>query len=551
MLKSLSVKNFVLIDTLEIEFRNGLTAITGETGSGKSVLLDAILFSLGKKSSNDVIKHGCEYCSVTTTFALNNNIRLILQQLDIEVEAELLIKRVQKFGNQKKFFINDQVVTLSTLHQVADNLFELHGQNSHTLLLNPSSHINILDDYGDLFNLKTRLQEHFDNLQKMIKQISQIAKVQSELEKEKDYLIFSIEELEDLNIKIDEEETLSNIRRNLQNREKESLIIQDIVQCLDNPPIEKAINSAQRIIARHLQLNSELPSISSLLDNAYDSLEEARVKLQHLVDHVDDSEYQLDKVEERLFKIREYARKYNIASNEIPKFLDEARGKLIELNKTISNTQELENDKLVEQKKYYDLAHALSKARLLHAADLEVAVQSELQQLQMEKAIFKISVTNKEDYKNQPSSNGIDNVCFMASTNPGMQIAPINKIASGGELSRFMLAIKTCLFDKSSVATIIFDEIDTGIGGIVADKVGERLKKLGEVAQVIVITHQAQVAGKAANHILVSKVQNEGTTEIVVQNLTDKERQLEIARMISGKSLTEASIKAARELINN
>jgi DNA repair protein RecN (Recombination protein N) len=551
MLKSLSVKNFILIDTLEIEFRDGLTVITGETGAGKSVLLDAILFSLGKKSSNDVIKHGCEYCSVTATFTLDNNIRAILQQLDIEADTELLIKRVQKFGNQKKFFINDQVVTLSTLHQVVDNLFELHGQHNHTLLLNPSSHINILDDYGCLLNLKARLLEHFDNLQQMIKQIAQIAKVQGELEKEKDYLIFSIEELEDLNVKVDEEEELSNTRRNLQNREKELLTIKDIVQCLDNPSIEKSINSAQRIIARHLQLNSELPSISSLLDNAYDSLEEARIKLQHLFDNVDDSEYQLDKIEERLFKIREYARKHNIVSNEIPKFLDETKEKLIELNRTIGSAQELETDKVAEQSKYYELAHSLSKKRLLHAANLEVAVQNELQQLQMEKAIFKISVTNKADYENQPGSNGIDNVCFMASTNPGMQIAPINKVASGGELSRFMLALKTSLFNKSSVATIIFDEIDTGIGGMVADKVGERLKKLGEVAQVIVVTHQAQVAGKAANHILVSKVQHAGTTEIAVRNLTYQERQHEIARMISGKSLTEASIKAAEELINN
>lgn len=550
MLKSLSVKNFILIDALEIDFRGGLTAITGETGAGKSVLLDAILFSLGKKSSNDVIKHGCEFCSVTTTFTLNNDVRLILQQLEIEAETELLIKRVQKFGNQKKFFINDQVVTQSTLHMVVDNLFELHGQNNHTLLLAPSSHINILDDYGNLLHLKTELLKHFNNLQEITKQIAQIAQMQASIDQERDYLVFSIEELENLNIKAGEEEELSDIRRNLQNREKELLILKDIVQCLENPPVGKSINSAQRIIARHLQPNAELSSISLLLDNAYDSLEEARTKLQHLVDYADDSEYQLEKIEERLFKIREYARKYNVSSNDIPQFLDKAKVKLIALNKTISNSQELENDKRVELEKYYELANLLSKKRSACSATLEKSVQSELKQLQMEKAIFKISVTHKEDYENQPASNGIDNVCFMASTNPGMQIAPINKIASGGELSRFMLALKTSIFDTSNVETIIFDEIDTGIGGVVADKVGERLKKLSEVAQVIVITHQAQVAGKADNHILVSKIQHEGATEIMVRDLTHQERQLEIARMISGKSLTEASILAAKELIH-
>ncbi len=550
MLKSLSVKNFVLIDELELDFKEGLTVITGETGAGKSVLLDAILFSLGQKFSNDVIRQGCEYCSVTTTFTLDHNIQLILQELGIEAEHELLIKRIQKFGNQKKFFINDQVVTQATLLQVTEQLFELHGQNSHTLLLSPASHINILDDYGVLGNLKAELLNHFNKLQEITQQIIQLAKTEKDIEKERDYLTFSVKELEGLNIKIDEEEELSNIRRNLQNRDKELQTLKDILQYFENPPLQKSINNAQRMIARHLQQNTEISTISSLLDSAYDNLEKAYTKLQHIIDNTEHSEHQIDKVEERLFKIRECARKHNISSNDIPQFLDESKRKLLELNETISNGQELESNKLIEQKKYYELASLLSKERLTHAVNLEAAVQKELQHLKMEKAIFKISVTHKENHQSQPGSNGIDNVCFMASTNPGMQIAPINKIASGGELSRFMLALKTSLFNKTSVKTIIFDEIDTGIGGVAADKVGERLKTLSEVAQVIVITHQAQVAGKADNHIAVKKIQHKGTTEMIVEELSPQNRHLEIARMISGKNLTEASIQAAKELIN-
>ncbi|WP_425363982.1 DNA repair protein RecN [Candidatus Tisiphia endosymbiont of Hybos culiciformis] len=595
MLQSLSVKNFILIDELEIEFEKGLCVITGETGAGKSVLLDAILFSLGNKFSDNVIKHGYDYCSVATTFTLNNDLKKLLEQFNIEYDQELLIKRIQKPNNRKKFLINDQVVTVNTLQQVADCLFELHGQNSHTSLLNPFSHINILDDYGDLLGLRDELSKHFDILQATTKEINKVTRDKEHIEQEIDYLTFVTKELEVLDYQAGEEEKLVTIRRSLQNRDKEIQVTQDILSYLEAPEINKSINNAQRLIDRNLRQNAEFSSISLNLDDCYNSLEEACIKLQSIINNFDKSEFNLDEVEERLFKIRDIARKYNISCEKIPGFFDNSNQQLNALKSKINNVKTLDINKRVEYKKYFELAEALSYKRSISAKNLEIAIQKELEQLKMEKAIFKIEILPKnnpdnknfvelnmskefsEEIKQDPESSaisfsydsevnsgdkitsqtllckmsdGIDNVRFVASTNPGMKLAPIDKIASGGELSRFMLAIKTCLFDKSLKDTIIFDEIDTGIGGIVADKVGEKLKKLSSIAQVIVITHQPQVAGKADQHIIVNKLQLDKTTKITVKSLNLQERQTELARMISGKSITDASLKVAKELLH-
>ncbi|XVN42782.1 MAG: DNA repair protein RecN [Candidatus Rickettsia vulgarisii] len=561
MLQSLSVKNFILIDELEIEFEKGLCVITGETGAGKSILLDAILFSLGNKSSNNVIKNGCDYCEVTTIFTLNNKLQTFLKQFNIEYDEELIIKRIQKSGNRKKFLINDQIVTQNTIQQIASHLFELHGQNNHTSLLSPSSHINILDDYGNLSYLRTELSKYFYELQAVIKEIDKISKYKDEINKEIDYLSFITDELVKLNIQEGEEEKLIEIRRNLQNKEKEIRASQDILDYLEHPELNNLINSAQRLITGNIQQNEKLASISSNLDECYNLLEESRIKLQNIINDYDLDGFNINEIEDRLFLIRDKTRKYNISSTEIPEFLENSQQKLKNLKDTINNSESLNLSRLEKHQKYFELALTLSERRSINAIKLESAVQAELTQLKMEKAIFKIEIIPKDNPLNQElnsisynnrniSYNGVDNVRFTASTNPGMKLSPIDKIASGGELSRFMLALKTCLLDKLLLNTIIFDEIDTGIGGIIADKIGDRLKKLSNFSQVIVITHQPQVAGKADQHILVSKKQYEKDTKITIKNLNLEERQSELARMISGKLITEASLKVAKELLH-
>jgi len=439
-----------------------------------------------------------------------------------------------------------------------------------------------LDDYGGLVNLRSELSKHLDILQTTTKEINKVTRDKDAIEQEIDYLTFVTKELEALDYQTGEEEKLVTIRRSLQNRDKEIQVIQDILSYLEVTEINKSINNAQRLINRNLQQNEEFASISLNLDDCYNSLEEARIKLQNIINNIDRNEFNLDEVEERLFKIRDIARKYNISCDKIPEFFDNSNQQLNALKNKINNVKILDINKLAEHKKYFELAEALSCKRSISAKNLELAVQKELEQLKMEKAIFKVEIAPKNNPSNQTNnknfaelniseefleetkqntegitsqmllckmSDGIDNVRFVASTNPGIKLTPIDKIASGGELSRFMLALKTCLFDKSLKDIMIFDEIDTGIGGIVADKVGEKLKKLSSIAQVIVITHQPQVAGKADQHIIVNKLQLDETTKITVKSLNLQERQAELARMISGKSITDAILKAAKEFL--
>ncbi|WP_341793122.1 MULTISPECIES: DNA repair protein RecN [unclassified Rickettsia] len=544
MLDSLSVKNFILIDQLDIEFKKGLCVITGETGAGKSILLDAILFCLGYSSGN-VIKHGKDYAIVNLVFSLNEEVKNFLTQAFIKYDDILLIKCTQTPNNRKIFFINDQVVNKTTMQQLADHLLELHGQNNNTSLLDLSTHLDILDNYGGLLAARLELAKCFYDWQNILKEIAKITAEKNSIDQEIDYLTFVIEELTKLDVIIGEEEKLVNIRKNLQNRDKELQLIKDISEQINNPEINGAINKAERLLARSTAQNEKFVNIATDLEEAYNNLEEAREKLAAIADNFNQNEHNLDEIEERLFLIKAAARKYNVRPDEIGAFLDKSLGQLNILKNKVASAEELNTKQFAKQAEYYNIAQNISVKRRFAAESLEKIVQKELGQLKMKKAIFKIDIATKSD----PTATGLDNISFMASTNPGMSIAPINKIASGGELSRFMLALKTSLFDKQIKSTIIFDEIDAGIGGEVADKVGERLKNLGSIAQVIVITHQPQIAGKADHHIMVNKLQLEERTEVTVKILNILERQRELARMISGQSITDASLMAAKELM--
>ncbi len=544
MFYSLSVKNFILIDELEIEFNKGLCVITGETGAGKSILLDAILFCLGYKTSNNIIKRGKDYAVVNIIFSLNEEIKNFLVQNFIEPEELLFVKCLQKAEGRKNFFINNQVVTKALMQQLATYLFELHGQNNNISLLEANTQRDILDSYGNLLDFRAELSKCYQAWQNTRKEMAEITLKQNSIEQEIDYLSFATEELTKLNIQTGEEEKLANLRKDLQNKDKDLQLIKDILEQINNPEINTSINRAEKLLARQGN-NKRFEAIVTSLEEAYNNLEEARQELSNLLDSFNYEEYNLEETEERLFLIKAISRKYNVPADALGVFLDKSLEQLSILKNKIANSNELKAQEVLLQKKYYELASNLSAKRLIVAKHLEESLHQELKQLKMAKAIFEIEINAKE-----PTADGNDDIVFKASTNPGTAAAAINKIASGGELSRFMLALKTSLFDKMVKPSIIFDEIDVGIGGEVADKVGERLKKLSSVTQVIVITHQPQVAGKADLHIKIEKTQLEKETKVTVKALNLAERQEELARMISGKTITKASLKAAKELLH-
>ncbi|AFB20757.1 DNA repair protein RecN [Rickettsia canadensis] len=545
MLQSLLVKNFILIDELEIEFNKGLCVITGETGAGKSILLDAILFCLGYKISNNIIKRGKDYAVVSIIFSLNEEIKNFLLQNFIEPEELLLVKCLHKTEGRKKFFINNQVVNKTLMQQLATYLFELHGQNHNISLLEANTQRDILDSYGNILDFRAELSKCYQIWKDTQKEIAEITLKQNSIEQEIDYLSFATEELTKLNIQIDEEEKLANIRKDLQNKDKELQLIKDTLEQINNPEINISINRAETLLARQGQ-NKHFKTIATSLEEAYNNLEEARQELSNLLDSFNYKESNLEETEERLFLIKAISRKYNVPANGLGVFLDKSLEQLGILKNKIANSNELKAQEVLLQQKYYELASGLSKKRLIAAKHLEESLHQELKQLKMAKTIFRIEITARKE----PTACGNDDIVFKASTNPGTAAEAINKIASNGELSRCMLALKTSLFDKMVKASIIFDEIDVGIGGEVADKVGERLKKLSTVTQVIVITHQPQVAGKADLHIKIEKTQLEKETKVTAKALSLSERQEELARMISGKTITKTSLKAAKELLH-
>ncbi len=547
MLQNISIQNFILIEKLDLDFEPGFCVITGQTGAGKSILLDAILFALGGKFGNEIIRTDQQQASVVLTFKTSDQINKYLDNSAIESSLdEIIIKRVQAANGRKKFFVNDQLVSQKIVANLFDYLLELQGQHNHTSLLNVASHFAILDQFSGNDELRLEVLNLYKSWQAVKKELEKTNLEKKQIIEEIEYLTHICQEFEDLNIQENEEEELSIIKKQLQTREKEIKLINDIVQNIDNSNIGSIIAKSQRNISKseNIELYNE---VHKYFDEIYDKIEDSKTILNQILYDFDFPEHNLANVEDRLYAIRSIARKHGVTIFELEKFIANSKNKLTQLQAKLHNVDNL-NNKLDQLKtEYMKHAKILSDQRAEAAKELEFKVMEELKMVDMKKAMFITEVISSEDFA---SANGIDQVRFIASTNPGMPKAPIDKIASGGELSRFMLALRAALFDKYIKPVIIFDEIDVGISGSVADSIGQRLKLLSKVAQVIVITHQPQVAGKADQHILVQKTQHDKTTSVDVMSLNLEARSSEVARMISGKKITDQSLAAAKELID-
>ena len=560
MLENLSINNIVLIDKLNVQLSNGLCVLTGETGSGKSILLDALGLAIGYRSNSRLLRNGESSGSVVATFDIKNNeaCKNLLKEMDIESDDEIIIRRILYSDGRSKAFINDVQVTQNFLQHVGETLIEIHGQNEQIGLLNSSNHREILDNFGNLIQKRNVVSEIFEKMKTSENKLKDLLEQKGNIEKEQDYLKHIINEIESLNLHVNEEQELAEKRILMMNKEKVLNLLNDIKESLDGQyNIEKGISSAQHTISRGVALGENLlengknafEDIIENLEQASINVNEALSKIDEIYDNLGFDNNMLESVEERLFAIRGLARKLNIQPDLILDLKVELDEKLSNLENQEVIIGDLEKEVRELKNNFLSKAKELSELRKETAKKLSKELINELIPLKMEKTVFDVEF--KELDENNWNKYGIDGVRFIATTNPGMPMNELSKIASGGELSRFMLALKVVLSKVNSVPTMIFDEIDTGISGAVAEAVGERLKKLGQSLQVLVVTHHAQVASKGNYHLKVRKEQKDGKTNTLVEVLTDKNRINEIARMFSGEIITDDAIKVAEKMLTS
>lgn len=555
MLCNLSINNIVLIDRLQIDFEDGLCVLSGETGAGKSILLDSMGLAMGARGEKGLVRHGTDQGVVSAEFALPKKHALwtILDHQGIEHDnSSLILRRILTSEGRSRAFINDQLVSIGLLREVGDRLVEIHGQHDERGLLNAVGHRKILDDYGQYPALKDDVKKCFEALC-ALKDALAIEQEKLELVRaDEDYIRHNMDELEKLSPEENEEDTLADSRARMMQGERLSGDLGDILkELLHNSGVDASLRGIIRRLVRLAEGSRGLlePAIEGL-DRAASEASDAIVALEEILHTLDFNPHDLENTEERLFALRAAARKHKCSVAELPLIKQEFEQKLHALEFGDEEVRRLQTEVITAQAHFKKAALALSSARKETAHQLDKLVGAELLPLKMEKARFQTKMTDLEE--ENWGLDGAERVEFEISTNPGSPFGGLIKIASGGELSRFILALKVVLARKSTVPTLVFDEIDRGVGGAVADAVGERLERLSREAQILVITHSPQVAARGANHWLIEKKDHKqsGATLTNIISLDTSNRQEEIARMLAGAKVTDEARAAAASLMD-
>ena len=552
MLQSLSIHNVVLIDKLALSFDKGLSVFTGETGAGKSILLDALSLALGGRADAGLVRHGQENLSVTAEFTIEQThpAYQLLQSNELDADTTLIIRRTLTKDGKSKAFINDIPVSVGLLKQFGDTLVEIHGQFATHNLLNLATHLDVLDKYGKLEKEVAECQTLYSDWKKAQKAVEEALMILEKAKAEEDFLTHAVKELQAFNPIVGEEAELSERRISLMNAEKITESLNTAYQILavgNGSSIQSQLSTALRELEKASRfIPNKFDGIIADLDAVAEGLSIASDELENIASSFEDPALELERVDERFFALKDLARKYHVECDELPATLTDFEQKLSLIDKgedeLYALKQKAENTRLV----FIQKANELSQKRHLAAEKLDKAVCDELPALKLEKAKF---ITQIEDLNEDAyTPKGMNQVTFCISTNANVPPAALNKVASGGELARFMLALKVNLAGLEDIPTLIFDEVDSGIGGATASAVGERLARLGKERQVLVVTHSPQVAAFGKSHLKVSKSTNENAVLTTVTALQEDERLEEIARMLSGAQITEAARIAARTL---
>lgn len=551
MLKELAIRNIVLIDACDLTLAGGLCVLTGETGAGKSILLDALGLALGGRSEARLLRTGAAQASVSALFDITENegAQEALSELGLDAANELLVRRTLTPDGKTRCFINDVAVSVAGLKTIGDTLIEIHGQHDGRGLLDPATHRVILDAYGELQSLLKTTAEAYSKWKQCVESLETVKQAIEAAAKEKDYLQHMQKELSALNPQTGEEEALADARRHMMQSEKLAETLNDTRnELLVGKGTSGMLASAQRILARSaLGADGRFTSILETLERAGEAVAEAENQIEKLLAISQYDPAKLEQMEERLFALRGAARKHNITVDALVELRLEITRKLESIKEGQHQLGLLEQAVIEAKAQYLKVAEKLSAGRIKAAKNLEKAVVGELVNLKMAATVFKVGVEKLAEERFSPY--GVDAVQFTASTNKGALPAPLHKIASGGELSRFMLAMKVALARIKSTPTLIFDEIDTGTGGAVADAIGQRLARLGETQQILVVTHLPQVAARGTHHLRVLKEEKRGNTFTRVEQLSAKMRSEEVARMLAGETVTAEARKAAEKLL--
>ena len=548
MLTGLSIRDVVLIEALDLEFANGLGVLTGETGAGKSILLDALGLALGARADSGLVRAGADKAQVTASFDAPANVVALLGENDIEIDIgePLLIRRSVKADGGSKAFINDQPCSAALLRDVGASLVEIHGQHDDRGLLNPRGHRALLDAFGRCDT--ATVAANFTSWHEAKVRLDIAREALENAARDQEWLEHAVAELAAFNPQPGEEEELAGERSDMQKGERIAEDLKAVLESFDGPKSGLAlIRSAARKLDRLADAHPLLAEALTSLDRAVIEASEAEDKLNAAARAIEYEPARLDEIEERLFELRALARKHNVAPDGIIALQERLTAQLQSIEAGGEGLALLEAEVAAKHAAYVTSATALSETRRTSAAKLDAAVKVELAPLKLDAAQFQTSVEQLDE--DRWAASGMDRVEFLISTNPGAPFAPLAKIASGGELSRFILALKVALAEEGGAATIIFDEIDRGVGGAVAAAIGERLARLAQHTQLLAVTHSPQVAAKGKAHYFIAKSSQGTVTRTGVVLLDNDARSQEIARMLSGAEVTDEARAQAKRLL--
>ncbi len=551
MLYHLHIRNFTIIDDLELDLTHGMTILTGETGAGKSIVIDAIDFALGQRITSDILRTGSTRAEITLSFDVKHipPARTWLGEQALDNDNECLVRRLVGKDGRSKSFINNTPVTLSRIRELASLLINIHGQHEFQTLIKPPEQRRLLDQYAGCDITNTELNTIFKQWQNKQIEYDTLLANSHEAKSRTDYLRFQLDELTELNITLDELNNLEQEQKRLSHSESLLTNCQSALQLLSDE--DKSASKQLTKTTQHLEAAQEftpaLKDIISLINSASIQTDEASSELQHFLNEVELSPERLHFVEERLSAAYNLARKHRVDASELAPLTKKMQTELDQLNNFDASLATIESEIKTLHANYKKCAAQLSEERQKTAKILSKQITDNMQTLGMPGGIFSIGLEKKEF--DQPQANGMERIHFLVSANPGQKLQPLAKVASGGELSRISLAVQVITTSKNNTPTLVFDEIDVGIGGATADIVGSLLRELAEQAQVFCITHLAQVAAKGHQHLRVEKQVQNGKTRSTVVLLNKQERIKELARMSGGSKITKQALAHAEEML--